>query len=114
MIRVNVWDIVSQPDASYLIKQVELNEGPLDQFSHDMEPFLRKQGMPVKLNRAILMRLWYASSNKFSSDAIYCQFNLLCLSRLLLWSELCQGAGAEVQLYFCMFLVILCLIPLKG
>ena len=53
--RINVWDIVSQPDASYLIKQVELNEGPLDQFSHDMEPFLRKQGMPVRLNRGILI-----------------------------------------------------------
>ena len=43
------------PNASYLIKQVELNEGPLDQFSHDMEPFLRKQGMPVRLNRGILI-----------------------------------------------------------
>jgi hypothetical protein len=35
----------------YLLEQVELNEGPLDQFSHDMEPFLRKQGLPVRLNR---------------------------------------------------------------
>lgn len=31
--------------------QVELQEGPLEQFTHDMEPFLRKQGMPVRLNR---------------------------------------------------------------
>ena len=60
----------------YLFKHLELNEGPLDQFSHDMEPFLRIQGMPVRLNRGILMCLWYASSNKFSSDAIYCQ--LIC------------------------------------
>jgi mRNA turnover protein 4 len=30
---------------------VELQEGPLEQFTHDMEPFLRKQGMPVRLNR---------------------------------------------------------------
>ncbi|KAK4401929.1 turnover protein 4 [Sesamum angolense] len=27
---------------------VELKEGPLDQFTHEMEPFLRKQGMPVR------------------------------------------------------------------
>lgn len=33
------------------IVQVELKEGPLDQFSHEMEPFLRKQGMPVRLNK---------------------------------------------------------------
>ena len=72
------------PNASYFIKQVELNEGPLDQFSHDMEPFLRIQGLPVRLNRGILMCLWCASSNKFSSDAIYCQINLLCLYRLFL------------------------------
>ncbi|GJP39031.1 hypothetical protein CLOM_g23424 [Closterium sp. NIES-68] len=33
---------------------VELPEGPLTQFSHDMEPFLRKQGMPVRLNRGVI------------------------------------------------------------
>ncbi|KAG9160662.1 hypothetical protein Leryth_025611 [Lithospermum erythrorhizon] len=33
-------------------EKVELNEGPLDQFTHEMEPFLRKQGMPVRLNKA--------------------------------------------------------------
>lgn len=31
--------------------QVELAEGPLEMFTHDQEPFLRKQGMPTKLNR---------------------------------------------------------------
>ncbi|KAL5056005.1 hypothetical protein RYX36_036687 [Vicia faba] len=31
-------------------KKVELKEGPLDIFTHEMEPFLRKQGMPVRLN----------------------------------------------------------------
>lgn len=31
--------------------QVELKEGPLEQFTHEMEPFLRKQGMPVRLNK---------------------------------------------------------------
>lgn len=31
--------------------QVELPEGPLPQFSHDMEPFLRKQGLPVRLEK---------------------------------------------------------------
>jgi mRNA turnover protein 4 len=34
--------------------QVELQEGPLEQFTHDMEPFLRKQGMPVRLNRGVV------------------------------------------------------------
>lgn len=34
--------------------QVELKEGPLSQFSHEMEPFLRKQGMPVRLNKGML------------------------------------------------------------
>ncbi|BBN01426.1 mRNA turnover protein 4 [Marchantia polymorpha subsp. ruderalis] len=33
---------------------VELPEGPLEQFTHDMEPFLRKQGMPVRLNRGVV------------------------------------------------------------
>ncbi|KAL6517692.1 hypothetical protein OROMI_033393 [Orobanche minor] len=33
---------------------VELKEGPLDQFSHEMEPFLRKQGMPVRLNKGVV------------------------------------------------------------
>jgi mRNA turnover protein 4 len=33
---------------------VELQEGPLEQFTHDMEPFLRKQGMPVRLNRGVV------------------------------------------------------------
>ena len=34
---------------------MELQEGPLEQFTHDMEPFLRKQGMPVRLNRGTLV-----------------------------------------------------------
>lgn len=33
---------------------VELKEGPLEQFTHDMEPFLRKQGMPVRLNKGVV------------------------------------------------------------
>ncbi|KAF3786959.1 mRNA turnover protein [Nymphaea thermarum] len=35
-------------------EKVELKEGPLDQFSHEMEPFLRKQGMPVRLNKGVV------------------------------------------------------------
>ena len=35
----------------YWVFQVELKEGPLEQFTHEMEPFLRKQGMPVRLNK---------------------------------------------------------------
>ncbi|CAL5329705.1 unnamed protein product [Camellia sinensis] len=35
-------------------EKVELKEGPLDQFTHEMEPFLRKQGMPVRLNRGVV------------------------------------------------------------
>ncbi|XP_010534165.1 PREDICTED: mRNA turnover protein 4 homolog [Tarenaya hassleriana] len=33
------------------VEMVELKEGPLEQFTHEMEPFLRKQGMLVRLNR---------------------------------------------------------------
>jgi mRNA turnover protein 4 len=39
---------------SIATETVELNEGPLEQFTHDMEPFLRKQGMPVRLNRGVV------------------------------------------------------------
>ncbi|KAI3898151.1 hypothetical protein C5167_012244 [Papaver somniferum] len=35
-------------------EKVELQEGPLEQFSHEMEPFLRKQGMPVRLNKGVI------------------------------------------------------------
>ncbi|KAI8032021.1 hypothetical protein LOK49_LG01G01390 [Camellia lanceoleosa] len=33
--------------------KVELQEGPLDQFTDEMEPFLHKQGMPVRLNKIL-------------------------------------------------------------
>lgn len=33
-------------------EKIELKEGPLEQFTHEMEPFLRSQGMPVRLNKA--------------------------------------------------------------
>ncbi|GMN59037.1 hypothetical protein TIFTF001_028128 [Ficus carica] len=36
---------------SVATETVELKEGPLEQFTHEMEPFLRKQGMPVRLNK---------------------------------------------------------------
>lgn len=35
-------------------EKVDLKEGPLDQFTHEMEPFLRKQGMPVRLNKGVV------------------------------------------------------------
>lgn len=35
-------------------EKVELKEGPLNEFSHEMEPFLRKQGMPVRLNKGVV------------------------------------------------------------
>ncbi|KAK9287398.1 hypothetical protein L1049_015817 [Liquidambar formosana] len=35
-------------------EKVELKEGPLNQFTHEMEPFLRKQGMPVRLNKGVV------------------------------------------------------------
>jgi mRNA turnover protein 4 len=35
-------------------RTVELPEGPLEMFTHDQEPFLRKQGMPTKLNRGVV------------------------------------------------------------
>ncbi|KAI5661497.1 hypothetical protein M9H77_20820 [Catharanthus roseus] len=39
---------------SMATEKVELKEGPLDQFTHEMEPFLRKQGMPVRLNKGVV------------------------------------------------------------
>ncbi|XAR53117.1 hypothetical protein NMG60_11021530 [Bertholletia excelsa] len=39
---------------SIATETVELKEGPLDQFTHEMEPFLRKQGMPVRLNKGVV------------------------------------------------------------
>lgn len=39
---------------SLATETVELNEGPLEQFTHEMEPFLRKQGMPVRLNKGVI------------------------------------------------------------
>ncbi|KAH6813528.1 Ribosomal protein L10 family protein [Perilla frutescens var. frutescens] len=39
---------------SLATEKVELNEGPLDQFTHEMGPFLRKQGMPVRLNKGVV------------------------------------------------------------
>ncbi|KAL2643828.1 hypothetical protein R1flu_011415 [Riccia fluitans] len=39
---------------SIATETVELPEGPLEQFTHDMEPFLRKQGMPVRLNKGVI------------------------------------------------------------
>lgn len=36
---------------SIATEKVELKEGPLTEFTHEMEPFLRKQGMPVRLNK---------------------------------------------------------------
>ncbi|XP_050377056.1 uncharacterized protein LOC126794389 [Argentina anserina] len=39
---------------SIATEKVELQEGPLEQFSHEMEPFLRKQGMPVRLNKGVV------------------------------------------------------------
>ncbi|GLT85954.1 hypothetical protein SLE2022_041200 [Rubroshorea leprosula] len=39
---------------SIATEKVELPEGPLEQFTHEMEPFLRKQGMPVRLNKGVI------------------------------------------------------------
>ncbi|KAF4376260.1 hypothetical protein F8388_018929 [Cannabis sativa] len=39
---------------SLATETVELKEGPLEQFTHEMEPFLRKQGMPVRLNKGTI------------------------------------------------------------
>ncbi|KAH7428404.1 hypothetical protein KP509_09G000200 [Ceratopteris richardii] len=39
---------------SLATETIELKEGPLEQFTHDMEPFLRKQGLPVRLNKGVV------------------------------------------------------------
>ncbi|CAI9764504.1 unnamed protein product [Fraxinus pennsylvanica] len=49
---------------SIATEKVELNEGNLDQFTHEMEPFLRKQGMPVRLNKGVV---------ELVSDYIVCE-----------------------------------------
>ncbi|KAF5743903.1 mRNA turnover protein 4 like [Tripterygium wilfordii] len=49
---------------STVTEQVELKEGPLEQFTHEMEPFLRKQGMPVRLNKGVV---------ELVSDFIVCE-----------------------------------------
>ncbi|AEE30594.1 putative ribosomal protein L10P [Arabidopsis thaliana] len=36
---------------SIAVETVELKEGPLEQFTHEMEPLLRKLEMPVRLNK---------------------------------------------------------------
>ncbi|XP_010531709.1 PREDICTED: mRNA turnover protein 4 homolog [Tarenaya hassleriana] len=46
------------------VETVELKEGPLEQFTHEMEPFLRKQGMPVRLNKG---------SVELLSDFVVCE-----------------------------------------
>mmetsp|Transcript_4168 Transcript_4168/g.6761 ORF Transcript_4168/g.6761 Transcript_4168/m.6761 type:complete len:232 (+) Transcript_4168:16-711(+) len=35
-------------------QEISFDEGPLPQFVHTMEPYLRKLGMPVKLNRGVI------------------------------------------------------------
>lgn len=45
-------------------EKVELKEGPLDQFTHEMEPFLRQQNMPVRLNKGVIELL---------SDFVVCE-----------------------------------------
>lgn len=45
-------------------EKVELKEGPLDQFTHETEPFLRKQNMPVRLNKGVIELL---------SDFVVCE-----------------------------------------
>ncbi|CAN7077781.1 unnamed protein product [Brassica oleracea var. botrytis] len=49
---------------STAVETVELKEGPLEQFTHEMEPFLRKQGMPVRLNKGTVELL---------SDFVVCE-----------------------------------------
>ncbi|KAI4299029.1 hypothetical protein L6164_032524 [Bauhinia variegata] len=49
---------------SIATEKVDLKEGPLEQFTHEMEPFLRKQGMPVRLNKGVV---------ELISDYIVCE-----------------------------------------
>ncbi|XP_047178649.1 mRNA turnover protein 4 homolog, partial [Vigna umbellata] len=39
---------------SLATEKVDLKEGTLEQFTHEMEPFLRKQGMPVRLKKGVV------------------------------------------------------------
>ncbi|XP_047318404.1 mRNA turnover protein 4 homolog [Impatiens glandulifera] len=46
------------------LEKVELKEGHLDQFSHEMEPLLRKLGLPTKLEKGDVM---------LTSDHVVCE-----------------------------------------
>nr|VDD36789.1 unnamed protein product [Brassica oleracea] len=48
---------------STAVETVELKEGPLEQFTHEMEPFLRKQGMPIH----------YLCTVELLSDFVVCE-----------------------------------------
>ncbi|KAI0512060.1 hypothetical protein KFK09_012695 [Dendrobium nobile] len=49
---------------SIATEKVELKEGPLEHFSHEMEPFLRKLGLPIRLNKGVI---------ELVSDYIVCE-----------------------------------------
>ncbi|XP_019702868.1 uncharacterized protein [Elaeis guineensis] len=49
---------------SIAIKKMELKGGQLEQFSPEMEPFLRKQGLPVRLNKRVI---------ELVSDLVVCE-----------------------------------------
>ncbi|KAG8050860.1 hypothetical protein GUJ93_ZPchr0009g1729 [Zizania palustris] len=54
---------------------VELKEGPLEQFTHEMEPFLRKQGLPVRLNKGWYFPAIYACLDLTKQNT--CKFSLV-------------------------------------
>ncbi|KAK7839535.1 gdsl esterase/lipase [Quercus suber] len=66
---------------------VELKEGPLEQFTHEMEPFLRKQGMPVRLNKGVVELL---------SDFVRLLGTQMATFRLHL---ICRWSPEEFELY---------------
>ena len=56
---------------------MELKEGPLEQFTHEMEPFLRKQGLPVRLNKGLLLPP--ASTHiRESASKLVKKFSIVC------------------------------------
>ncbi|KAF9596504.1 hypothetical protein IFM89_012235 [Coptis chinensis] len=82
---------------STITEKVELKEGPLDQFTHEMEPFLRKQGMPVRLNKGVV---------ELVSDFVVCEEGSSLSpesARILVCPQ--SFSCNFVHLFFCYFVI---------
>jgi hypothetical protein len=66
---------------------VELKEGPLEQFTHEMEPFLHKDGLLVRLNKG----LWLQPPSthiRESASKLVKKFSIVCAGVVELVADL--------------------------